>query len=196
MGAERIKLEVIEGEGRTLEGEPLERLSAGELVIGPARVVETGPRSVLVEAVGVAAPVRAHLAFSQPYAPAKGDLLLVIGKSDGVYAIGVLQGTGRTTLAVEGDLDVVGSGTLRLQGRKGVAVAGEEVHVEAAKLETRAESAIEAFGTLVQRVEGLATQHARDIHVEAQESAVTHAKNATILTEENVVVNGKQLYLG
>lgn len=197
MGAEaKQELEVIQGEGRSLADRPLVGISGAELLVGPARVVEVGPSWVRVEAAGRPEALRADLAFSQPYEPALGDLLIVIGKPGELYAVGVLRGRGRTTLAVEGDLDVVASGALRLRGQRGVMIEGDEVVVETGKLEIAAKSAVEVLGSLVQRVTGLFSQQARDIHVQADESVVTRGRNATILTEENVVVNGKQLYLG
>lgn len=191
----RRGLEVIEGEGRTLAGRGLTPVQAEELLVGPARVLETGPSWALVECAGRAAAERAELAFSMPYEPTVGDLLVVVGKPGALYAVGVLRGAGRTTLAVEGDLDVAASGQLRLRGRA-VAIEGEEVTVEAGRLSTAAHTAVEVVGSLVQRVAGLFSQQARDVHVHAEESVVTRAKNATILTEESVVVNGKQLFLG
>lgn len=197
MGAEaKQELEVIQGEGRSLADRPLVGISGAELLVGPARVVEVGPSWVGVEAAGRPGTVRADLAFSQPYEPAVGDLLVVLGKPGELYAVGVLRGQGRTKLAVEGDLDVVASGSLRLRGERGISIAGEEVVVEAGKLEIAARSATQVLGSLVQRVTGLFSQQARDIHVQAEESVVTRGKNATILTEEDVVVNGKQLHLG
>lgn len=197
MGGEaKRELEIIHGDGMPLAGRPLAAVSADALLVGPARVVDVGPSWALVEPAGRPGTVRAELAFSQPYQPAVGDLLVVVGSADALYAVGVLRGSGRTVLAVEGDLDVVASGALRLVGTKGVAIQGEEVVVEAGKLEIAARSAVEVLGSLVQRVTGLFSQQARDVHVQAEASVVTRAKNATILTEDDVVVNGKQLWLG
>jgi hypothetical protein len=197
MGSEaKRELEIIHGDGVPMAARPLAAVGAAALLVGPARVVEAGPSWALVEAAGRPGALRAELAFSQPYEPAVGDLLVVVGSAEALYAVGVLRGSGRTTLAVEGDLDVVASGALRLVGRRGVAIQGEDVVVEAGKLEIAARSAVEVLGSLVQRVTGLFSQQARDVHVQAEESVVTRGKNATILTEEDVVVNGKQLWLG
>lgn len=199
MGAEardyRI-LEVIEGSGQPLAQRGLSAVTPDELVVGPARVVEAGPSWVLVECAGRGAAERAELAFSMPYEPAVGDLLVVLGKPGSLYAVGVLRGTGKTILAVEGDLDVAASGSLRLRGGMGVAIEGRDVSIEAGRMETTAKTVVEVVGSFVQRVSGLFSQQARDVHVHAEQSVVTRGKNATILTEESVVVNGKQLFLG
>jgi hypothetical protein len=188
--------EVIEGSGQPVARRALSTVTAAELLMGPGRVVETGPSWALVECAGRAEPERAELAFSVPYAPAVGDLLVVLGKPGELYAVGVLRGSGKTTLAVEGDLDVAASGTLRLRGAAGVAIEGGDVSIEANRLETTAKTVVEVVGSLVQRVTGLFSQQARDVYVHAEGSVVTRGKNATILTEESVVVNGKQLFLG
>ena len=145
MGSEarQRELEVIDGGGLPIGTRPLAAVSAAELLVGPARVVETGPTWALVEVVGRATPERADLAFSTPYEPAVGDLLVVLGKPGELYAVGVLRGQGRATLAFEGDLDVVASGRLRLRGVQGVAIEGEEVTIDAGRLETAARSAVE-----------------------------------------------------
>lgn len=197
MGAEaKRELEVIQGEGLSVGARPLAAVSAAEVLVGPARVVDVGPSFVGVEAAGRPEVLRAELAFSQPYQPAVGDLVVVLGSAEALYAVGVLRGSGKTTLAVEGDLDLTASGTVRIAGRQGVALHGEEVTVEAGKLALTARSAVEVLGSMVQRVTGLFSQQARNVHVQAEESVVTRGKNATILTEEDVVVNGKQLWLG
>jgi len=123
------------------------------------------------------------------------DFLVVLGKPGELYAVGVLRGPGRTSLAVEGDLDVAASGSLRLRGAKGVAIEGGDVTIEAGR-QTTAKTVVEVVGSFVQRVTGLFSQQVRDVHVHAEGSVVMRGKNATILTEESVVVNGEQLFLG
>src|SRR5579863_1161814 len=88
-----------------------ERPPVGALAeyLGPAPVVRVEGSDVVVE-LPSGALVRAALAFAFPYAPAAGDVLLVIGKDDAHYAIGVLQGQGRTTLTFPGDVELRAEG--------------------------------------------------------------------------------------
>jgi hypothetical protein len=187
-------LAVVQGGRPLLAAEP----GDAALTFGPARVVGSpAPGFVDVEAVGSERPpLRAALAFAQPYQPAEGDVLLIAGRGDDVYAIGVIRGTGRAVLDVEGDLDVRASGKLRLVGERGVEVTGPEIDLTADKLRTVARAATQTFQTLLQKVSGLLTTQARTTHTQVEEGATTRAKHVAILTEDEVVVNGKQLFLG
>ena len=49
---------------------------------------------------------------------------------------------------------------------------------------------------MFQRVTSSLTVHAREAHTLVEQSAVTQAKNATILTEDAVTINGKSVLLG
>jgi hypothetical protein len=47
-----------------------------------------------------------------------------------------------------------------------------------------------------QRVTTLLSVHAKESHTAVDESSITKAKNAAILTEEAMSINGKQIHLG
>ena len=171
-------------------------VARAEDYLGPATVVETGSPEVKVELPdgGVRA---ARPAFVVPYEPAAGDVLLVIAKGASCYAIGVLHGTGKTVLAMPGDVEVrAEGGTLRFFGEKGIDLVGPEVSVQAEKLRMVAGSVTQKFTSLVQRVRGLLSVQAKEVHTVAEEAHVTHAKSAAVLTEETMTINGKQIHLG
>ena len=65
--------------------------------LGPGHVTRVEPHAVEVE-IRSGARVAAQMALAFPYAPREGDVLLVIGKDDEHYVIGVLHGTGQSTL--------------------------------------------------------------------------------------------------
>src|SRR5262249_13392719 len=69
--------------------------------LGQASVTAVEGPDVVVE-LPDGAEARVALAFTFPYAPAPGDVLLVIGKDGTHYAIGVLHGAGKTTLTFPG----------------------------------------------------------------------------------------------
>jgi hypothetical protein len=164
--------------------------------LGPAPVLRVEGSDVVVELPGGAA-VRAALAFAFPYAPAPGDVLLVIGKDDAHYAIGVLQGAGRTTLTFPGNVDLrAEGGALRLWGEKGIELAGPGLSVQVDKIQVIAGAVTQKLASLVQRVRGLMSVHAGELDTTVDESAVTRAKNATVLTEETMTINGKEVHLG
>jgi hypothetical protein len=178
-----------------LAKEPVAPAHLGEY-LGPASVAEVADGDVRVELpdgeIVVAVP-----AFVVPYEPVPGDVLLVISKGTAHYAIGVLHGTGRTVLSLPGDVEVrAESGTLRFFGAKGVEIFGPEVHVHTEKLRMIAGSVTQKFGSLVQRVRELCHLHAREMHTIVDETSVTKAKSASVLTEETMTINGKQIHLG
>ena len=79
---------------------------------------------------------RAQMALSIPYEPAVGDVLLVIGKGDEHYVIGVLHGSGKTSLSFQGAVDLRATGgPLTLSSDQGVAIHGPEMEIQTGKLQ-------------------------------------------------------------
>lgn len=164
--------------------------------LGPAMVIETDAPGLRVE-LPSGAVTAADPAFVIPYAPAVGDMLLVIARGPACYAIGVLHGTGRTVLSLPGDVELrAETGTLRLWGEKGIELSGPAIAVHAEKLRVVADAVTEHMTSLVQRVRGLLSLRAGESHTVVDESAVTKAKRATVLTEETMTINGQQIHLG
>jgi hypothetical protein len=167
-----------------------------EEYLGPATVADVSGGDVRVE-LPDGDTVIVQLAFVIPYEPAPGDVLLVISRGAASYAIGVLHGTGRTVLAMPGDVEVrAEGGALRFFGEKGVEIAGPEVSIHADKLRMIAGGVTQKFGSLVQRVRELFHLQAREMHTVIDETSVTKAKSASVLTEETMTINGKQVHLG
>jgi hypothetical protein len=164
--------------------------------LGPGEVTEVRAREVQATLRG-GASVSAELALAFPYEPAPGDVLLVAGKGGEHYVIGVLRGSGRTTLAIQGDVELraVG-GSLDLSGDAGVRLHGPELQVYAGKLRMVAGAAIEQFTSLCQRVSALFSVHAGQKHTVVDDDSIEKARSATLLTEETVTINGKQVHLG
>lgn len=177
---------------------PLGLFAAGAVVdyLGPATVRHAAGPDVTAELDG-GRQVAVRLALSMPYQPVENDVLLVIGGPNGHYAIGVLHGTGRTSIAVPGDIDVhaVG-GSLRLAADKGVVVEGESVEMRASRLHVLAGAVVEKFDTLFQRVREMLSVRAGQRHTVVDGASIEKSKSATILTEESVAINGKQVHLG
>jgi hypothetical protein len=164
--------------------------------LGPAHVVGATGRELSLE-MPSGEIVSAMLAVAFPYEPAVGDVLLVIARGASYYGIGVLHGTGRTRLVFPGDVDLrADGGTLRLSGEKGVAIDAPELDVRVGALRMLADSVTQRFATVYQRVTTLLSVHARESHTAVDESTFTKAKNAAILTEETMTINGKQIHLG
>lgn len=177
---------------------PLGLFAAGTAVdyLGPATVRHVAGSAIDVE-LGDGRAVAVRLALTMPYQPAENDVLLVIGGPSGHYVIGVLHGTGQTSIAVPGDLDIraVG-GSLRLGADKGVVLEGDTVEMRANRLQVMAGAVVEKFDTLFQRVREMLSVRAGQRHTVVDGASIEKSKNATILTEETATINGKQIHLG
>jgi hypothetical protein len=168
-----------------------------EEYLGPARVIAADGDEIRVELPGGGPSIPVELAFSLHYEPVAGDQLLVIGRAERHYAIGVLHGAGRTVLSLAGNVELhARGGALSLSGDNGVAIRGPEIDVEAGKIRVVAGAVVQKFHSLYQRVSALLSVRAEEVHTVVDKTAFTKAKNATLLTEETVTVNGKQILLG
>ncbi|MCB9877495.1 MAG: hypothetical protein H6835_07840 [Planctomycetes bacterium] len=90
----------------------------------------------------LAAPIIADWAIPFRYTPETGDLLQVLGQHGRFWVTGVVHGRGRSQLAFRGDTAVHASGALRLGADGGVRLEAPTVHVEAAGLETDADTIV------------------------------------------------------
>jgi hypothetical protein len=171
-------------------------LRAASEYLGPARVAEVAGGTVTVDLPG-GATARATMALAFPYRPAQGDTLLVVGRDGAFYVIGVIQGTGETVLSFAGGVELrAEGGPLRLASDQSVEVQAPEVAIDAGRMRLYAEAAVEKLGTLYQHVRGLLRARAGESETIVDAGALTRAKSATILTEEAMTLNGKQINLG
>ncbi len=164
--------------------------------LGPAEVLEVGPVSVRVS-VGRCA-TWARLALAVPYEPRAEDTVLVIARNGEAYVIGLLEGRGRLSLDVPGDvtLRAVG-GVLTLHGDRGVSVSGPSVEILAAeRLKVVAETATQLFGAMTRRIRGLFTSQDGERMSLVEGARVEQSKTATIVTEETLTLNGTKINLG
>jgi hypothetical protein len=163
--------------------------------LGPAEVVSVSAGAAEVELPG-GDVAHARLALAFPYRPEPGDTLLVVGRDEAFYVIGVLDGTGATELSLPGDVAIRASGALHLEGATGVDIRGPEVSLDAGKLRVAADAMVQKLGSLYQRVSALWSVRARDAEALIEGSSLTRAKTAAILTDETMSINGKQIHLG
>jgi hypothetical protein len=171
---------------------------AADDYLGPAIVVAAeGCATGVVVALPDGGEVRAEMALALPYEACPGDALLVIGRRGAWYVIGVLSGSGKTHLALQGDvtLRAIG-GVAEIAGDRGVRLRGPHVEVQAGAMRVFAETVVETVTTLVQRVAGALTVSARTSHTMVEEGAYTQARTAAIRTEETMSINGQQIHLG
>jgi hypothetical protein len=178
-------------------GGALPSVAAHAEYLGPARVTASEGGRIAVEIPDRAGPVPVEPAFVLPYDPAIDDVLLVIGRGERHYAIGVLHGTGTTALRLQGNVAIhAEGGELSLSGDKGVAIRGPEIDVEGGKVRMVADAVVQKLNSVYKRVSGLLSVRAGEAHTVVERTSFTQAKNATLLTEETATVNGKQVLLG
>lgn len=164
--------------------------------LGPGHVIATEPHEVEVEIRG-GERVRAQMALSIPYEAAVGDVLLVIGKGEDHYVIGVLRGRGTTALSFQGAVDLRASGgPITIASDHGVAIEGPALSIQTGKITMLAGAVVQKFTSMYQRVREALDVHAGRTHTVVDETSFTTAKNAAIVTEETMSINGEQIHLG
>lgn len=174
----------------------LHELAAPDDYLGPGEVVGVMPHAVEILIRG-GVRASAQMALSITYEPRVGDVLLVIGKGDEHYVIGVLKGSGTTSLSFQGPVDLrANGGPLTLSSDVGVALHGPEVEIQTSKLEVFAGAVVEKLGSLYQRVRGALNVHAGKTHTVVDDASFMTAKNASIVTEETMSINGNEIHLG
>lgn len=186
---------------------PTAQPGAAPVRLGPATVLRTLPTGAvearLEQGREAGQVVVAQMAMPIPYEPNEGDVLLVIGTPDapdepgGHYVIGVLAGTGRARLEVQGDLSLRSiGGELSLRADKAVRLEAPELGLLGRRLGMVADAVVQRFSTVRQRVTELLDVHAGESQTTVDGASLTQAKSATVLTRDAVVINGKAIHLG
>jgi hypothetical protein len=164
--------------------------------LGPAVVLEVGSNDVEAR-LPSGVVVRAELALAFPYRPAAEDVVLVIGRGEAHYVIGVLRATGETALRFEGNVSLHAiRGKLRLTGDEGVEIQGRELEILVDAFKVVATSMVQKAASAYQRISGLLHVRAGESQTLVDGTSTTKAKTGVILTEEKMTINGKQIYLG
>lgn len=163
--------------------------------LGPAEVTRVLPAEVEVD-LPKRGKARARLALGYAYEPRPGDEVLVIGNDEGCWVIGVVRGQGPSVLHFPADALLRAEGSLRISADRGVEIASPQLSVTTRKLRMVASEVVHAFTTLRQRVTELLSTQAGQSHTVVEGSMHSQAKSATILTEEKVSINGKEVHLG
>lgn len=172
----------------------LENLTLVDDYLGPARVVELAGSSPIVDVGG--RRVRAALALAFPYVCGEGDELLVIGRGERFYVIGVLDSKGQVALRFLGDVRIQAvGGKLELEGDEGVRVRGKSIDLVAHKVKTLADSIVERANDVYRRVKDTLSEHAGEKRVLVDGSLSTRAETASTATSGVITMNGKEIHL-
>lgn len=139
----------------------------------------------------------ATMALAFPYHPELGDELLVLGKAERYFVVGLLSGQGRATLEFEGDVSLRSlGGKVEISAAEGVELRSRELALYADKVRIVASALTETLSTCVSRVRELWSVQAGERRTIVRGLSHLQAKQARIDTEEQVAINGKQVHLG
>lgn len=162
--------------------------------LGPARVVELAGGTPIVDVSG--RRVRAELALAFPYACAEGDALLVIGRGDRFFVIGVLASRGEVALRFMGDVRIQAvGGKLELEGDEGVRIRGKSIDLVANKVKTLADAIVERANDVYRRVKDTLSEHSGEKRVLVDGALSTRAESASTATSGVITMNGKEIHL-
>jgi hypothetical protein len=163
------------------------------MYLGPATVV-----SVSEEELIVASPegtVRAELALAFPYAPVRGDIVLLFGETEH-YVIGVLRAAGKTRFVVPGDMEIRAGGKLELVAGESADVRAPRVNVRADRFEVVAQAAFERFLRCYRWAKDLFSLSAGRTRTLVEGEATLHADRIVEKAQKNVHIDGEQINLG
>lgn len=152
-----------------------------------------GPR-LLVEGEG--ARTWAVLALPVPYRPEVGDTVLVIAQAGTAYVIGVLAGSGATTLSCPGDLVLEAAGSVRVRGGTGIELEAPEVRVHARVLRTVVECVRERLGSVFRVVRSALRTRAGEVREDVQGDHRTRAGRIFGKARKGVRIDGESIHLG
>lgn len=166
-----------------------------QTLLSPARVLGVEGNRVQLELPdGLAWAV---VALAYPYEPVSGDTVLAIGQEEEWYVIGVLQGSGKTSMTVPGDLCIRAPfGAIELTAARSVKIKSPAVQITAGKLELLARSVVERF-THAQRWV-TETFQIRSGRLRARVKGAYDIKADRILerADGDVKIDGRQIKLG
>lgn len=175
--------------------------------LGPARITPAeGPRGKVHVRLPSGDEAWARVALAGTYEPAAGDEVLVIGQDTSeLFVIGVLRGSGRTTLSVPGDLAIIArQGGITLSARRGVQIKSEQaieaeaplVRLKAGKLETVATRIVQTAHELYGWFTGLWQLKSHRLRAVADTTAHLKGEEMHIRANKEVYVNGETVNLG
>lgn len=163
--------------------------------LGPARVVAVEDGRVRLGFPDQEVEALVALAFT--YTPVAGDIVLAAGQDENWYVIGVLHGTGPTTLVAPADLKLMApNGKIQLTASEGVEITAPAVRTIARRVEVIAQTALEKFTEASRWVTGLLHTFAGESQTVVEETHRVKAKRIFGQAEENVHFNGDKIFLG
>jgi len=128
--------------------------------------------------------------------PVPGDELLIIGRDEKHFVIGVLKAQGELDLRFPGDVRVHADKDLCLEAGEGITLSAPDVEVKTGRMHVVADVVTETARELYQRVRDSWSVRAGEKTEQVTGEWSTRAEKAAITTSEDVSVNGKEIRLG
>ena len=164
--------------------------------LGPAAVIAARAGRIEVT-LPSGETVKPQMALAWPLPLNEGDSVLVVGREESYFVIGVLEAKARGTLRFFGDVVLHAiEGKLELRGQKEVSVRSNDVRIEAGAVRTIAESVVERAATAYQHIREVLSVHAGEKREVVRGEWLARAERANIVTSETVSINGKEIHLG
>lgn len=139
----------------------------------------------------------ATVALAYPYAPTVNDTVLAIGQGEAWYVIGVLQGSGKTSLTVPGDLAIRAPfGAIELNAARGVKIKSPAVQIIAGKLDVFAHAIVERFANATRWVKETFQIRAGRQRTRVEGTYDLKAERIVERAEGDVKIDGNQIKLG
>ncbi|MDH3376279.1 MAG: DUF3540 domain-containing protein [Gammaproteobacteria bacterium] len=171
-----------------------ERLESTDY-IGPGRVLEVRGKQALISAADHKA--WALMALGYDYEPNVGDVLLVIGKQQSWYVIGVIEGSGELKWTVPHDLEInAPRGEIRLSAAQGISLRTPNLDLVSKKLRVVASSLIERFVNVQRTISDALDVHAGRVRVNVERAHRITAGRILHRAEGDVKLNGRKIHLG
>jgi len=168
--------------------------AAAEGYLGPATILAIQGNRVHLETPD--AFPWATMAMAQGYEPQEGDQVLAITRGKEWYVIGLIQGTGRSSFTVPGDLEFrAPRGRIDFVSRDGVSLRSRAVELVADTMEFTARSIFERFVDATRWVKDAI--HTRAGRTDTVVEGDSHLQAGEIIeqAEGDVRIDGKTIHL-
>jgi hypothetical protein len=136
-------------------------------------------------------------AVGYPYSFQVDDVVLAIGQLDDWYVIGVLHGSGKTSLQVPGDLQLIAPcGSIELVAAKGITLRSPTVQIVATRLHIAAKKLRERFEQASCWVTGGLNLVAKRMTTKVGQSYRLSAGKIVERAAGDVKIDGNKIHLG
>ncbi len=163
--------------------------------LGMARVIRIEGARLLLSMESTQAWSSSAIAY--PYNFQVDDQVLVIGQGDDWYVIGVLNGSGKTSLQVPGNLQLVApNGSIELVASKGISLRSPAVSVIATHLNIAAKRVCERFDNARRVVKQSLEVVAKRLTTKVDGSCRLTAGRIVQRAQGDVKIDGGKIHLG